>query len=403
MQIELTSEQRAFSDSCARLAADLAAGWHRGRGPGDIDPPAPDEKAWARIADAGWLALGLREENGGIGATAVDLAVLVEQLGYHAVAAPIVGTLMAAQQLQTWQAPAELLADIAAGTLRIAPVLTADLRSFAAVEPAWLLRQDTPNVGPATPPNLGPTAPPNHGETAPPNHGETTPHGHGQTGRPARGTAEAGVLAWDAAGAAMAVLPALGTAYLLADATGFADVTRAVRPLGEPAMTIDLTIPGDDALAGLGAFALSLLTADLLGTMQAALDSAVEHAKVRSQFGAHIGSFQAVQQLLADSHVLVEATRSATYYSAWAVDALPGAQALRAARAAKAFASRSAVEVCEHAIQVFGGIGMTWEAPAHVWLRRAQADRLALGDEHFHYAAIAAAEFAAASTSKSGS
>src|SRR5690606_16973182 len=141
------------------------------------------------------------------------------------------------------------------------------------------------------------------------------------------------------------------------------------------------------------AFALSLLVADLLGAMQAALDAALDHARTRVQFGKPIGSFQAVQQILADSHVLTEATRSACWYAAWAVDALPGEEALRAARTAKAWASRSAVEVCENAIQVFGGIGMTWEAPAHIWLRRAHAARAAFGDEHHHEAVIAATEF----------
>ncbi len=433
MQIQLTDEQRAFSDSCGRLAADLAAGWHRGRGPGDVDPPTPSEKAWARIADAGWLALGLREENGGIGATTVDLTVLVEQLGYHSVAAPVVGTLIAAQQLQTWRAAPDLLTEVAAGSLRLAPALTANLRSLA-TNPSGALAATANLRSLATNPSgaaVGEAGNPTGAAVG--KAGNPTGAAVGEAGNPSGavvgeadspsgavvGEADSrcgaavgeggalggtgGVLAWDAAGAEMAVLPGLGRAYRLDGAIGFADVTRAVRSLGEPAQTIDLTAPDGDELERLGAFALSLLTADLLGTMQAALDAAVEHAKVRSQFGARIGSFQAVQQLLTDSHVLVEATRSASYYCAWAVDALPGAQALRVARAAKAFASRSAVEVCEHAIQVFGGIGMTWEAPAHVWLRRAQADRLVLGDEHHHYAVIAASDFASPSTTGSRS
>lgn len=338
MQIELTPEQRAFRESAGRLAADLAAGWHRGRGPHDIDPPTPDDKSWSRIVDAGWLAVGLREEYGGPGATAVDIAVLVERLGYHSVAAPVVGTLLAMEELQTWSAPAALLEEIGAGALRVAPALTPDLRSLA--------------------------------------------------------TAARGAVAWDAAGATRAALPAEGCLCRLAEPLAFADVTRAVAPVAESADAIPVKAPSDDAAARLAAFALSLLVADLLGTMQAALDAALAHATTRNQYGRPIGSFQAVQQLLVDSHVLVEASRSASYYASWAVDALPGRAALRAGRSAKAFASRAAVEVCEHTIQVFGGIGMTWEAPAHVWLRRAQADRLVLGDEHHHEATIAATEFA---------
>jgi alkylation response protein AidB-like acyl-CoA dehydrogenase len=338
MQIELTPEQRDFQESAGRLAAELAAGWHRGRGPHDIDPPTPDDKAWSRIVDAGWLAIGLREEYGGFGASAVDLAVLVERLGYHAVAAPVVGTLLAIEQLQTWGAPATLLEEVAAGALRVAPALTPQLRDFA--------------------------------------------------------TQPQQAVAWDAAGATTTFLPDQGRLCRLGEPLAYADLTRAVARVAEPTEAIPVTAPSDEATDRLTAFGLSLLVADLLGTMQAALDAAVAHAKTRSQYGRPIGSFQAVQQLLVDSHVLVEASRSASYYASWAVDALPGPEALRAARRAKAFASRSAVEVCENVVQVFGGIGMTWEAPAHVWLRRAQGDRLVLGDEQHHEATIAATEFA---------
>lgn len=340
MDIQLSAEQRAFRESCGKLAADLAARWHLGRGPHDVASAVPDEAAWSRVAEAGWLALRLREENGGAGASVVDVTVLVEQLGYHAVAAPVLGTVIAAEQLQTWQAPPGLLQEIAEGAVRVAPALDRDLTGFA-------------------------------------------------------GTA-AEALAWDAAGAEMAVIPTSGAVHGLGGPLPFTDLTREVRPLdGRPVdpSSLTLTAPGDDAAARLDAFALSLLTADLLGTMQSALDAALDHARTRVQFGAPIGSFQAVQQLLADSHVLVEATRSASYYAAWAADALDGRAASRAARTAKAFASRSAVEVCENAIQVFGGIGMTWEAPAHVRLRRAHADRRVLGDEHHHQGVIADTEF----------
>jgi len=116
---------------------------------------------------------------------------------------------------------------------------------------------------------------------------------------------------------------------------------------------------------------------------------------VRTQFGAPIGSFQAIQQIAAEDLVSVEGTRSALYYSAWAVDALPGPDALRAARVAKSFASRARVSVCEDVVQIFGGMGMTWESPVHVWLRRAHVDRRLLGDEYYQHEALAAHDFPA--------
>jgi alkylation response protein AidB-like acyl-CoA dehydrogenase len=156
-----------------------------------------------------------------------------------------------------------------------------------------------------------------------------------------------------------------------------------------PDAALELRAPTDDDRDRLQALVLTLLVADLLGTMSAALDAAVEHGRSRTQFGKPIGSFQAVQQIAAEDLVSVEATRSALYYSAWAVDALPAAEALRAARTAKAFASRAGVAVCEDVVQLFGGIGMTWESPAHVWLRRAHLDRRSFGDEHVHQAVLA--------------
>jgi alkylation response protein AidB-like acyl-CoA dehydrogenase len=105
--------------------------------------------------------------------------------------------------------------------------------------------------------------------------------------------------------------------------------------------------------------------------MRGATELTSDYAKERRQYGAPIGSFQAVQHLLADAHVLGEGSRSITLHAAWAVDALPPADALAAAAAAKAYCARSAREVCETAIQVHGGIGNTWECLAHVFLRRA--------------------------------
>jgi alkylation response protein AidB-like acyl-CoA dehydrogenase len=105
--------------------------------------------------------------------------------------------------------------------------------------------------------------------------------------------------------------------------------------------------------------------------MRGAVDLACAYAKQRRQFGVPIGSFQAVQHLLADAHARAEGSESIALYAAWAVDALGAADALAAAAAAKAYCARAAREVCEVAIQVHGGIGNTWECLAHVYLRRA--------------------------------
>jgi alkylation response protein AidB-like acyl-CoA dehydrogenase len=105
--------------------------------------------------------------------------------------------------------------------------------------------------------------------------------------------------------------------------------------------------------------------------MRGAIGLAVDYAVSRHQFGRSIGSFQAVQHLLADAYVLMEGSASVARHAAWAVDALPADTALEAAAVAKAYCARAARAVCETSIQVHGGIGNTWECLAHVHLRRA--------------------------------
>jgi hypothetical protein len=127
----------------------------------------------------------------------------------------------------------------------------------------------------------------------------------------------------------------------------------------------------DVDLARWTAFGLAVTTADLVGTMRGAIDLASDYAKARRQYGVSIGSFQAVQHLLADALVSMEGSRSAALYAAWAVDSLSPEDSLSAAAVAKAYCARAARSVCETAIQVHGGIGNTWDCLAHVYLRRA--------------------------------
>jgi hypothetical protein len=119
------------------------------------------------------------------------------------------------------------------------------------------------------------------------------------------------------------------------------------------------------------ALALVATCADLVGTARGAHTLACDHAKVREQYGRTIGSYQAVAHLLAEGLALIEGSVSVLRHAAWAVDELPMAEALRAARIAKLYCARAARTVCETAVQVHGGIGNTWECLAHVHLRRA--------------------------------
>ena len=149
------------------------------------------------------------------------------------------------------------------------------------------------------------------------------------------------------------------------------DLTRRVAEISSTVPIGGITALSPDDLAGWIALAVTLTAADLVGAMEGALVLATEYAKHRQQYGAAIGSYQAVQHLLAEAATLTEGAISATLHAAWAVDALPPVEAQAAAAVAKAYTSRAARTVCETAIQVHGGIGNTWECMAHVFLRRA--------------------------------
>jgi alkylation response protein AidB-like acyl-CoA dehydrogenase len=123
-----------------------------------------------------------------------------------------------------------------------------------------------------------------------------------------------------------------------------------------------------------------VLAAEGLGTAARAVELGVEYARQRVAFGRPIGSYQAVKHALVDAYVQLEHLRSLVWWAAWAGDHSPGQLPLASA-AAKAAAARTLQQVTDTLIQVHGGIGFTWEHDAHLYWRRARADRLLIGDE----------------------
>lgn len=130
------------------------------------------------------------------------------------------------------------------------------------------------------------------------------------------------------------------------------------------------------------------LAAENVGGAQKALEIAVEYAKVRHQFGQPIGGFQAIKHRCAEMLVMVEGSRSILYWAAWAVDDDPG-QAALAASAAKAYTADAYRTVATLGTQILGGIGITWEHDMHLYLKRAKANQVALGDTAYHQEEVA--------------
>ena len=127
-------------------------------------------------------------------------------------------------------------------------------------------------------------------------------------------------------------------------------------PVTEEHMRSILYVSRSNECAGLAARAVSMTT---------------EYVTTRKQFGAPIGSFQAVQHKLAEMHLLAESMASLARFAAWAVDHSP-VQAAFAARSAMVFAATHVAEILEGAVQLHGGIGFTWEYDLHLFLRRAK-------------------------------
>jgi alkylation response protein AidB-like acyl-CoA dehydrogenase len=130
------------------------------------------------------------------------------------------------------------------------------------------------------------------------------------------------------------------------------------------------------------------LAAEQVGGAQRTLEMAVEYAKLREQFGRPIGSFQAIKHKCASMLAEVESMKSAAYYGLWAVASASGELPV-VASIAKVCCSDGYTKVTSENIQIHGGIGFTWEHPAHLYFKRARSSRVLLGGPDYHRHLIA--------------
>jgi alkylation response protein AidB-like acyl-CoA dehydrogenase len=292
-----------------------------------------DPALWAEISELGWPGIAIAEEHGGQGLGMVELVILQEELGYACAPSPFISNAIAGlviSEAGSDEQKAKWLPGIASGEARGAAALTAD---------------EEPIVGAA--------------EGA-----SVLVLNDGEGGRIV-----------EASAVSLERLDLIDTtrAYFRVSAEG-----------GDP-------LPGDVRPAfDAGSVALA---AELVGVAQRALDMAVEYAKEREQFDRPIGAYQAVSHRLADMLWAVEEARSLTYYAAWVADAEPESLP-SAASMAKARASDAAASVTHDAIQVFGGIGFTWEHDVHFLLKRAKVAGAMLGTAGQHRERVAALDFA---------
>ncbi len=328
MDIRDTPEQAELRCTARRLARELGP-----RTVADLDDRKRRARLAAAVRDAGWLEL---RQDGGDGdplASGVEAAIIADALGETVADVPFAGPILAADLARR------------AGAHPIDGAVVAfsrDLLDAAVVS------------GPAT---------------------DTPIFAVDHT---AHGPVAAYVLVPEDDGYHLALAEADG-------ASDGADLTRTLRslPAGVQLFPVAdqsrrLTRGDLDAWAALG---LALMAADLVGLVRGVLDISVAYAQERKQYGVPIGTFQAVQHLLAEARCLMEGAFSAALYPAWAVDQLGPDAARAAGRVAKAYCARAARTVCETAVQVHGGIGNTWDCIVHVYLRRALLSSQWFGDE----------------------
>ena len=168
------------------------------------------------------------------------------------------------------------------------------------------------------------------------------------------------------------------------------DLTRPVAHLGLDAAAgtrLAAGPPAERALRDALTAGAGLLASEQLGLAARCLADTVDHLRERRQFGRPIGSFQAVQHRLADLWLEVVSARAAARAAADAL-AASSPDTPVAVSVAQAYCSDVAVRAAEECVQLHGGIGMTWEHPAHLRLKRAKADQLALGTPGRHRALL---------------
>jgi len=288
-----------------------------------------DDGLWKEICELGWPGIAISEEHEGHGLGMVGLAVLLEEAGYACAPSPLLGS--------------------AGAALVIAAAGSDDQRS------EWL-------------PKLA------SGEAI----GSFGGFADGRSGLFCDLPGADVVVTFDGEGALLA--PASEVDFEHFEAI---DATRQYGLVSEAAgerLTGDVDA-GRDRLA-------VAIAAELTGIAQRTLEMATDYARERQQFGRPIGAYQAVGHRCAAMLLATEEARSLTYYAAWAADDEPESLPLAAAMAA-AKASDAGWQVPASALQVFGGIGFTWEHDLQFWLKRGRVAGRMLGTPRDHRERVA--------------
>ena len=337
----LTDEQVMLQDMARDLGRKLGLA-----NPSDLDTADP-VACWQELAKAGLLGFRVREESGQPAASGVEVAVVSEAMGAALVpVAYVISGVLVPELLAAAAAPASLQADVAEGRAILGLAMRADLTDVASsgdLSEAVLV--GTPGFQ--------------------------------------------AVLARAAGSGDIISVPADDDNLERLDGAELSLPLYRWRDTGGLTPASVGSAPSPGAMDRWLALGLSALAAEMAGAAEAGLRGAIEYSKAREAFGVPIGTFQALQHMAADAYVACEGLRSTNNYAAWSVDEEPAPDALLAARVVKAYAGRQMLSVAETVMQMYGGIGNTWEHIAHFYARRVLLNRYLLGDTQLQLAAIA--------------
>jgi alkylation response protein AidB-like acyl-CoA dehydrogenase len=327
-----------------------------------------DPAVWAQMGDElGLLGLAIPEEYGGAGYGFVELGVVLEEAGRALLCAPYFSSIVLAANAVLHcgddAARKDYLPGLASGQLRGTLALTEDSGRWA--EPGITLRATSTGNG-------------------------WTLEGHKNFVLDGHTADLILVVASTSAGTSLFAVEATADG-LSRTALPTMDMTRKFARLefsGTPARLLGNDGGAWPSLARVLDLAAVGLATEQVGGAAKTLEMAVDYAKIRQQFGRSIGSFQAIKHKCADMLVRVESGKSAAYYGLWAAaelnDELPAVASL-----AKAYCSEAYFHCAAENIQIHGGIGFTWEHPAHLYFKRAKTSQLLLGDPTYHRELVA--------------
>jgi alkylation response protein AidB-like acyl-CoA dehydrogenase len=365
MDFNFNQEQLQFADALKRWVAKDYSFENRARIIGS--KAGVSDAAWAAMAELGMTALPVPEQQGGFGGTAVDMFVVMQELGRGLVVEPYLATVLGAEFLKLGGGHEALLEQVASGELKLGCAL-GERQS----------RHDLADIATnALPDGAGYLI-----------NGRKTVVLHGAQAGSLVVSARSGGSQRDQAGITLFVLPvdSFGvtvTEYRTLDGVRAADVNfdnvsvPASALLGAPGAGWDILEAATDYGAGLLCF-------EALGVMEALFAATLEYLKTRTQFGAPIGKFQALQHRMADMFIHLEQARSMALLAAVKLGSGDPAERRRAVAAAKFRVGQAMKFIGQQAVQLHGGMGVTNELPAAHYFKRLTMIELTLGDSDHH-------------------